>query len=107
MSEKYNPDKIPILVGLYITSAYWFTSSTSFANPAVTIARTLSDTFSGINYGDTFPFIFCQFVGGLLALFLFKIISSNKIEYTTYVYQYRHHPKCVSRSPNRFFLMVF
>ena len=79
MSEKYNPDKIPILVGLYITSAYWFTSSTSFANPAVTIARTLSDTFSGINYGDTFPFIFCQFVGGLLALFLFKIISSNKI----------------------------
>ena len=79
MSEKYNPDKIPILVGLYITSAYWFTSSTSFANPAVTVARTLTDTFSGINYGDTFPFIFCQFVGGLLALFLFKIISSNKI----------------------------
>ena len=46
---KNRPDAIPALVGLYITGAYWFTSSTSFANPAVTIARGLSDTFAGID----------------------------------------------------------
>lgn len=59
---------IPALVGLYITAAYWFTASTSFANPAVTIARALTDTFSGIRPVDAPGFIIAQFAGALLAL---------------------------------------
>lgn len=58
-------------VGLYITSAYWFTASTSFANPAVTIARSLSDTFAGIAPGDVPGFLAAQFVGAAVAAGLF------------------------------------
>ncbi len=58
-------------VGAYITAAYWFTSSTSFANPAVTIARSLSDTFAGIRPLDVPAFVFAQFLGALVATFLF------------------------------------
>jgi glycerol uptake facilitator-like aquaporin len=58
---------VPTLVGLYIAGAYWFTASTSFANPAVTIARALTDTFSGIRPVDAPGFILAQIVGGLLA----------------------------------------
>ncbi len=54
-------------VGLYITAAYWFTASTSFANPAVTLARALSDTFAGIAPGGVLPFIVAQFAGALAA----------------------------------------
>ena len=54
---------IPYAVGLYITSAYWFTASTSFANPAVTIARSLSDTFAGIAPLGVMPFIMAQLTG--------------------------------------------
>ena len=57
---RYNPQAIPMAVGLYITAAYWFTASTSFANPAVTIARALTDTFSGIVPGAVLPFIAAQ-----------------------------------------------
>lgn len=64
------PDAIPYAVGLYITSAYWFTSSTSFANPAVTIARSLTDTFSSIQPIDVGGFIFAQVLGSLLATYL-------------------------------------
>jgi len=64
------PQAIPALVGLYITAAYWFTASTSFANPAVTIARALTDTFSGIRPLDAPAFIIAQFAGALLALTL-------------------------------------
>jgi glycerol uptake facilitator-like aquaporin len=59
------PAAIPYAVGLYITAAYWFTASTSFANPAVTIARSLSDTFAGIAPGGVIPFIGAQIVGAL------------------------------------------
>jgi glycerol uptake facilitator-like aquaporin len=59
---------VPWLVGLYITAAYWFTASTSFANPAVTIARALTDTFSGIRPIDVPGFIAAQIIGALLAL---------------------------------------
>jgi glycerol uptake facilitator-like aquaporin len=59
---------VPALVGLYITAAYWFTASTSFANPAVTIARALTDTFSGIRPLDAPGFIIAQMAGALLAL---------------------------------------
>jgi glycerol uptake facilitator-like aquaporin len=55
-------------VGLYITAAYWFTASTSFANPAVTIARALSNTFAGIVPSSVLPFIAAQFIGALLAV---------------------------------------
>jgi glycerol uptake facilitator-like aquaporin len=54
-------------VALVITAGYWFTASTSFANPAITIARALSDTFAGIRMADVPAFIFGQLVGGLLA----------------------------------------
>jgi glycerol uptake facilitator-like aquaporin len=63
---------VPIAVGTYITAAYWFTASTSFANPAVTIARSLSDTFAGIRPIDVPLFIFAQLAGALAATFLFR-----------------------------------
>jgi glycerol uptake facilitator-like aquaporin len=61
---------VPVAVGSYITAAYWFTASTSFANPAVTIARTMSDTFAGIRPADAPYFIAAQVCGGLAASFL-------------------------------------
>ncbi|MEP3844062.1 MAG: MIP/aquaporin family protein [Paracoccaceae bacterium] len=60
------PDAIPALVAMYITGAYWFTSSTSFANPAVTIARGLSDTFAGIYPGHIMMFIAMQIIGVII-----------------------------------------
>jgi len=63
---------VPFAVGSYITAAYWFTSSTSFANPAVTIARCLSDTFTGIRPGDVPLFVVAQFAGGIAATILFR-----------------------------------
>ena len=61
------PASTPYAVGLYITAAYWFTASTSFANPAVTVARALSDTFTGIAPSGVVAFIAAQIVGALLA----------------------------------------
>ena len=63
-SIKNAPQSTAMLVGLYITAAYWFTSSTSFANPAVTVARMFSDTFAGISPVSVAPFIIAQMVGG-------------------------------------------
>jgi glycerol uptake facilitator-like aquaporin len=62
------PAATPFAVGLYITAAYWFTASTSFANPAVTVARSFSDTFAGIAPGGVAPFIVAQFAGAAVAL---------------------------------------
>jgi glycerol uptake facilitator-like aquaporin len=64
---RFRTDALAIAVGLFITSAYWFTSSTSFANPAVTIARSLSDTFAGISPPDVPGFIVAQIIGALAA----------------------------------------
>jgi glycerol uptake facilitator-like aquaporin len=64
------PESVPYAVGLYITAAYWFTASTSFANPAVTIARSLSDTFAGIAPAGVAAFIVSQLVGMLAAVIL-------------------------------------
>ncbi|MER8508492.1 MIP/aquaporin family protein [Mesorhizobium sp. M0199] len=64
------PDSIPWLVGLYITAAYWFTASTSFANPAVAIARAFSNTFAGIRPTDLPGFIAAELLGALLAVAL-------------------------------------
>jgi len=63
---------VPFAVASYITAAYWFTASTSFANPAVTVARCLSDTFAGIRPVDVPLFVVAQFIGGLGATFLFR-----------------------------------
>ena len=63
----YRPNAVPYAVGLFITAGYWFTSSTSFANPAVTISRTLTDTFSGILPGDAPAFIIAQLIGAIAA----------------------------------------
>jgi glycerol uptake facilitator-like aquaporin len=65
---KRAPAAVPYAVGLYITAAYWFTASTSFANPAVTIARSVSDTFAGIAPDGVLAFIAAQFLGMLAAL---------------------------------------
>ncbi len=64
---RWRPDAIPTLVGLYITAAYWFTSSTSFANPAVTIARSFTDSFSGILPSHAPGFILAQLAAALVA----------------------------------------
>jgi len=75
---KSRPDAIPTLVALYITGAYWFTSSTSFANPAVTIARGFSDTFAGINPAHIPMYIVMQIVGvGLAAAVLPKLFPKD------------------------------
>ncbi len=70
--NKNHNDKIPFAVGAYITAAYWFTSSTSFANPAVTIARALTNTFSGIAYNNVLGFILAQVLGALAAELTFR-----------------------------------
>jgi glycerol uptake facilitator-like aquaporin len=69
---KSRPEAVPFAVGLYITAAYWFTSSTSFANPAVTIARGFSDTFAGINPSDVAAFVTVQVIAAVLATYFFR-----------------------------------
>ena len=61
-------------VATFITAGYWFTSSTSFANPAVAIARTFTDTFTGINYLNTPSYIIAEIIGGILAVYLIRKI---------------------------------
>jgi glycerol uptake facilitator-like aquaporin len=70
--SRSRPAAVPFAVGSYITAAYWFTASTSFANPAVTIARALSDTFAGIRPADVPSFLAAQVAGGIAATFLFR-----------------------------------
>jgi glycerol uptake facilitator-like aquaporin len=68
MVARFTPDWLPFAVAAYIVAAYWFTASTSFANPAVAIARSLTDTFAGIRPVDVPAFVAAQFVGGMLAV---------------------------------------
>ncbi len=70
--SRTRPNAVAYAVGLYITAAYWFTASTSFANPAVTLARAASDTFAGIRPVDAPPFLLAQLAGALTATALFK-----------------------------------
>ena len=72
--SKQKPEMVAAAVGLYIGAAYWFTSSTSFSNPAVTIARTLSDTFTGIVPSDVVPFIFAQLIVTFIVYFIYKYV---------------------------------
>ena len=73
--SRFEPPWLPVAAACYIAAAYWFTASTSFANPAVTIARSLSDTFAGIRPADVLPFIAAQACGGFSAVLVFQWIS--------------------------------
>jgi glycerol uptake facilitator-like aquaporin len=78
VSRRHKTASIAFAVAAYITAAYWFTSSTSFANPAVTIARSLSDTFAGIHPADVPGFIAAQILGSVSAAFLFNWLVPKK-----------------------------
>ena len=71
---KQNKQNLPIAVALFITAGYWFTSSTSFANPAVTIGRMFTNTFTGIDPGSILLFILAQIIGSIIATYLGKIL---------------------------------
>jgi glycerol uptake facilitator-like aquaporin len=74
---RHKPEAIPQAVALYIVGAYWFTASTSFANPAVTIARSMSNTFAGIAPSCVLPFIAAQAIGAALAVFVARKLFSE------------------------------
>jgi glycerol uptake facilitator-like aquaporin len=71
------PSVVPFAVGSYITAAYWFTASTSFANPAVTMARALSNTFAGIRPADVPLFVLAQLAGAVCSTLLFRWLAPN------------------------------
>ena len=66
---------VPFAVGAYITAAYWFTASTSFANPAVTLARAMTATFAGVRPRDVGPFVAAQFAGAMSATAVFRWLA--------------------------------
>lgn len=74
---KYRSEAVPMLVGLYITAGYWFTASTSFANPAVTLARGFTDSFSGIRPVDMPLFWAAQIVGAVFALAMMRVLMTD------------------------------
>ena len=74
-----SPTSVPFAVGLYITAAYWFSSSTSFANPAVTFARSMTDTFSGIAPADVFGFMVAQIIGMAIAIVVSNWVFHRQI----------------------------
>lgn len=74
---RHTPGKIPLLVAAYITAAYWFTGSTAFANPAVTIARAATDTFAGIAPGDVVAFVIAQLGGALAGVMLAYLLTQR------------------------------
>lgn len=73
--SRFKSDRVPEAVGLYIVAAYWFTASTSFANPAVTLARSLTRSFAGIRPEDVAYFVLAQLLGAALAIFLSRILG--------------------------------
>jgi glycerol uptake facilitator-like aquaporin len=77
LTRRANPGAIPAVVGLYITAAYWFTASTSFANPAVTLARAFSDTFAGIRLADVPAFAVAQMLGAVCALYCCRLLTGE------------------------------
>jgi glycerol uptake facilitator-like aquaporin len=78
--SKFQPKLVAFMIAGYITAAYWFTSSTSFANPAVTIARSMSNTFAGIRPADVTPFVIAQILGALTATFVFNWLLQEEKE---------------------------
>lgn len=79
LGVKHRPQSIAVLVAAYIFAAYWFTSSTSFANPAVTLARAFTTTFAGIHPGDVVMFVLAQFVGAGAALLAGRVLLSDEV----------------------------
>lgn len=79
-TAKAAPDRVPASVALYIFAACWFTSSTSFANPAITVARSLTDTFTGIAPGDIPGFVAAQIAGALAAMAVAKVLLAGSAE---------------------------
>lgn len=75
---KARPEAVPYAVGLFITAGYWFTSSTSFANPAVTIARGMTNTFAGIDPAHIATFITVQLIGASVATFVFRWLHTHE-----------------------------
>jgi glycerol uptake facilitator-like aquaporin len=82
--SRTRPTSTPFAVAAYITAAYWFTSSTSFANPAVTLARAASDTFAGIRPQDAPGFIVAQLFGAAAAVVIFKWLFASDKEVSPY-----------------------
>ena len=80
LGAKYRPAALPALVGAWITAAYWFTASTSFANPAVTLARSLTPTFAGIRPGDVPAFVLAQCAGVAVAVLLYAVLVPQSRE---------------------------
>lgn len=80
LTLRVKPDAIATSVGLYITAAYWFTASTSFANPAVTLARAFSDTFAGIRLADAPLFIAAQLLAAPCALWVVQVLSPSVLK---------------------------
>jgi glycerol uptake facilitator-like aquaporin len=78
--SRFEPKWLPVAVACHIAAAYWFTASTSFANPAVTIARSLSDTFAGIRPADVLPFVAAQLCGGFSAVLVSEWLSSKSVD---------------------------
>jgi glycerol uptake facilitator-like aquaporin len=78
LSVRNAPQHVALNVGLYITAAYWFTASTSFANPAVTLARSFSDTFTGIRPEDVLGFVLAQIIGAALAVAMDRLVWSSR-----------------------------
>jgi len=78
LGVRHRPTAVPALVASYIFAAYWFTASTSFANPAVTLARSLTRTFAGIRPGDVVGFVLAQLLGAVLALGIARILEGRK-----------------------------
>jgi glycerol uptake facilitator-like aquaporin len=76
LTRRANSSAIPAVVGLYITSAYWFTASTSFANPAVTVARAFSNSFAGIRLADVPAFVGAQLLGAFCAAHICRVLVS-------------------------------
>jgi glycerol uptake facilitator-like aquaporin len=74
------PDTTPALVGLYISAAYWYTASTSFANPAVTIARSMTDSFAGIAPADVVAFVLAQLVAALVATAVLRWLFASRAQ---------------------------
>ena len=75
---RHRPDWVPASVALYIVAAYWFTSSTSFANPAITIARSLSDSFAGISPAHVPAFVAAQLLGALLGALVGRMLFPGR-----------------------------
>lgn len=79
-AARANSNAVPSVAAGWIMAAYWFTASTSFANPAVTIARAMSDSFAGIRPVDVLPFIVAQLIGGALAVAFFRWLTNSAID---------------------------